>query len=224
VNCDPIARWYRWLEYIGFGRELERRRIAFLGDISDARKVLVLGEGDGRFLVRLFEQTIQKPMKERPMSEWPGVEIHYVDLSLRMLELARKRLEAAGHTGDAITFQQANALTILLPRAQYDLIVTHFFLDCFNEAEAAKLVQNISDAALPHARWLISEFRQSEVGWRAAWAWLWLRLLYLFFRVTTGLETTRLIDHHGLLLRTGFRLSRAETARFGLLVSELWVR
>lgn len=220
MNCDPIARGYRWLEYIGFGRELERRRNAFLGEISDARKILVLGEGDGRFLVRLVEETTH----ERPTKGLPGVEIHYIDLSWRMLELARKRLEAAGHAGDGITFEQANALAVALPRAAYDLIVTHFFLDCFHEADAAKLVQNVADAALPHARWLISEFRQPGGGWRAVWAWLWLRVLYLFFRVTTGLRTSRLIDHHPLLTRAGFRLSRAETARFGLLVSELWAR
>ncbi len=50
VNCDRIARWYRWIEYAGFGRALERRREAFLDDVSDARRVLALGDGDGRAL------------------------------------------------------------------------------------------------------------------------------------------------------------------------------
>ena len=43
MNCDRIARWYRWFEYAGFGRGLERRRQAFLNDIADARRVLALG-------------------------------------------------------------------------------------------------------------------------------------------------------------------------------------
>jgi ubiquinone/menaquinone biosynthesis C-methylase UbiE len=215
VNCDSIAGWYRRIEHIGFGSALERRRNAFLGEVCDARRILVLGEGDGRFLVRLLEQTLQ---------EQTGVEVDYLDLSRRMLELARARLEAAGHGGGSVTFRQGDALIVPLPRAEYDLIVTHFFLDCFNEADAATLVQNIAEAARPHARWLISEFHQPEGGWRATWAWLWLRILYAFFRVTTGLQTSRLIDHHPLLLRSGFRLSRAETAHFGLLVSELWTR
>jgi hypothetical protein len=86
------------------------------------------------------------------------------------------------------------------------------------------LVIRVTGAACSDARWLISEFRQPERGWRAAWAWLWLRTLYLFFRITTGLKTNRLVDHHPLLTRRGFRLARAESSHFGLLASEVWSR
>jgi SAM-dependent methyltransferase len=203
VNCDPIAPWYRWLEYLGFGRELERRRTAFLADIADARRILVLGDGDGRFLARLVAQN-------------RGASIDCVDLSARMLALARDR------AGDAVTYHHADARTI--PLAGYDLIVTHFFLDCFDSADAAPLVERIANAAAPRARWLISEFRQPARGWPAAWARAWLWVLYSFFRVTTGLRTASLIDHHPLLTRHGFRMVRRQSARFGLLSSELWSR
>lgn len=203
MNCDPIARWYRWFEYIGFGGELERRRCAFLSDVADARRILVLGEGDGRFLVRLVEQN-------------QSASIDYIDLSGRMLELARAR------AGDSVKYHLADARTIPLPMAEYDLIVTHFFLDCFDQADAESLVHRLADAAKPDACWLISEFRQPRHGLRAAWARVWLRTLYAFFRITTGLETSHLIDHHALLERAGFRLIQGESARFGLLASELW--
>jgi ubiquinone/menaquinone biosynthesis C-methylase UbiE len=206
VNCDPIARWYRWLEYIGFGGELERRRFAFLPQVAAARRVLVLGEGDGRFLARLVEQNL-------------GASIDYVDLSDRMLELACRR---AGT--DQVTYRQGDALTLPLPSAEYDLVVTNFFLDCFEESDAVILVERIAAAARPRARWLIAEFRQPESGWQALWARVWLRSLYLFFRVTTGLKTRRLVDHHPMLRQRGFRPERAESALFGLLASELWTR
>jgi hypothetical protein len=100
----------------------------------------------------------------------------------------------------------------------------HFFLDCFDEHDAAALVERVAFAALPDACWLISEFHQPQQGWRALWARLWLRSLYLFFRVATGLRTTRLIDHRKLLERHGLRRVRWQPARWGLLVSELWTR
>lgn len=200
MNCDPIARWYRWLEYIGFGKALERRRLAFLHDVADARRALVLGEGDGRFLVFLVEQN-------------RGASIDYVDLSGRMLELARAR------AGDRVQYFHANALTFPLPEAEYDLIVTNFFLDCFEESDQAALIERVARAARGDARWLISEFRQP-----AAWARGVVGLLYLFFRVTTGLRTARLADHRPMLQRCGFRMIKEERARFGLLASELWVR
>jgi SAM-dependent methyltransferase len=198
MNCDSIARLYRWMEYATFRNALQRRRTAFLSDVADVRRVLVLGDGDGRFLEKLVQRN-------------PLACIDYVDLSGRMLELARAR---AGTR--RVTYHQADALEIPLPECGYDLIVTHFFLDCFDEAGASRLVERAALAACPNARWLISEFR------RTWWSPPLLAGLYLFFRITTGLKTRRLIDHHPLLMLHGFRVVRTESAWFGLLASELW--
>jgi ubiquinone/menaquinone biosynthesis C-methylase UbiE len=207
VNCDRIARWYRWLEYAAFGGELERRRSRFLPEVADFRRALVLGDGDGRFLAKLTEQR-------------RDAAIDYLDLSQRMLALARKRAASGGQ----VTFHHADALAAPLLQSEYDLIVTHFFLDCFDPPAASALISRVAAAAQPKACWLVSEFHQPPSGWPSIWASLWLRLLYLFFRVTTGLRTRRLVDHHPLLGREGFRLARRESAWFGLLASELWVR
>jgi SAM-dependent methyltransferase len=197
VNCDRIARCYRWLEYAGFGRELERRREAFLPDVSRARRVLVLGDGDGRALTALLAAA-------------PAAQIDYIDLSARMVELAR------GRAGDLrVTYRRDDALTTPLPAAEYDLIVTHFFLDCFDEEDQHRLLTRVAVAATPYARWLVSEFRKPG---------LLVRALYLFFRAATGLNTQRLIDHHPLFERSGFHLARSEPAWRGLLASELWER
>jgi ubiquinone/menaquinone biosynthesis C-methylase UbiE len=197
VNCDRIAGVYRWLEYAAFGYALERRRFRFLADVTGRRRALILGDGDGRFLGRF-----------RRSSE---ACIDYVDASARMLELARAR---AGMERTA--YHHADALTLPLTPQSYDLIVTHFFLDCFNARDLALLVDRIHAAAQPGARWLISEFRQP------VWAAPLLATLYLFFRVTTGLKVSRLVDHRPLLRQRGFRLIAEETSRRGLLASELW--
>jgi ubiquinone/menaquinone biosynthesis C-methylase UbiE len=199
VNADLIARWYRWLEYCGFGRALERRRFAFLKNVAGAQRALVLGEGDGRFLAKLVEQNIH-------------ASIDYVDLSEGMLELARRRAGA-----DRVMYRCANAVTMDLPRQEYDLIVTHFFLDCLNEQDAAALIDKIAVASMPGARWNISEFRQP-----GAWARAVVSVLYFFFRITTGLQTRKLVDHRPLLAERGFVLQLEETERFGLIASELW--
>lgn len=197
MNCDRIARSYRWLEYAGFGRALEHRREAFLSEVADARRVLVLGDGDGRALAALLTAA-------------PEARIDYVDLSARMLELAR------GRAGDLrVAYRQDDARTTPLPAAEYDLIVTHFFLDCFDAVDQAHLLARISGAATPQARWLVSEFRHPG---------LLVRALYLFFRAATGLKTQRLVDHHPLFERFGFHLARSESAWRGLLASELWIR
>jgi len=200
LNCDRIAGAYRWLEYLSFGRELERRRFRHLPHVADARHALILGGGDGRFLARLMRQN-------------PHARAHYVDSSPRMLSLARSK---AG--GGRVSYRLWDARVVPLAPESFDLIVTNFFLDCFDQADAGKVVARAARAAGPRARWLVAEFRPV---W---WAGLFLRGLYLFFRVTTGLKTRRLADHHALLARHGFRLEREERSWFGWLASELWVR
>ena len=56
MNCDLIAPHYWWIERLGMGRALERRRRWFLPEIGNARRALVLGDGDGRFLRELLRR------------------------------------------------------------------------------------------------------------------------------------------------------------------------
>jgi len=206
LNCDPIARAYRWLEYAAFGRALERRRFAFLPDFTNIRRALVLGDGDGRFLARLAAAA-------------PLARIDYIDLSARMLELARRRAGV-----DRISYQRSNALDLKLPEAEYDLVATHFFLDCFEPEDCSKLVDRIGAASRPDARWVVSEFRKPTNGWPSVAAGALIPILYFFFRVTSGLKTRRLTDHRIIFERYGFRLARIQPAWRGLLASELWMR
>jgi len=199
LNCDRIAAPYRWLEYLAFGRALERRRFRFLDDLRGAQRALILGDGDGRFLARLAAASQSS--------------IDYVDSSGRMLELARRRAQTS-----RIAYHHADALTLPLAPSEYDLIVTHFFLDCLNERDLEHLIERVARTARPGALWIVSEFRQPR------WATPLLAALYLFFRITAGLATRRLTDHRPLLAKRGFQLKCEEAAHLGLLASELWVR
>lgn len=209
MNCDPLARWYRALEYAGFGRALERRRTAFLDGMSGARRVLVLGDGDGRFLAAFLRTN-------------RSAEVDSVDSSAAMLALARDRVGEAGAT--RVRFHHADARSWQPAAGFYDLIVTHFFLDCFTDAELHPVVARLAAHATPDARWVVSEFRQPAHGLAAWHARAWLVGLYAFFRVTTGLRVRRLPDHAAALAAAGFRLERETLARFGLLTSQLWRR
>jgi SAM-dependent methyltransferase len=208
MNCDRIARWYRWLEYASFGRALERRRLEYLAATADARRVLILGEGDGRFLAAFFR-----------LSKYSVVDA--VETSREMIRLALAR---AGMARRRVTFHHADARLFALGEGQYDLIVTHFFLDCFSTEESRCLISRISAAAAPRARWLISEFHQPYEGFARYWTASLIRVCYLFFRLTTGLETSQLPEYREALRANGFRRAHHQTERGGLLISELWER
>ena len=201
MNCDLIAPHYWWIERLGMGRALERRRRWFLPELETARRALVLGDGDGRFLRELLQRN-------------SVVRADYVDVSGRMLALARQK---AGD--ERVNYQRADALTVGLPHEEYDLIATHFFFDCFGPSELEALIGRVAGAARPGAQWIVSEFRASNIPAR-----LLVSALYLFFGITTGLKTRRLADHRPIMRARGFRLISASHSRGALVVSELWER
>jgi ubiquinone/menaquinone biosynthesis C-methylase UbiE len=206
MNCDTIAGVYRWLEYIAFGSTLQRRRCEFLDALGTARTALVIGDGDGRFLAELHKR-------------YPDMEVDSIDLSAGMIAMARRRIDSC-----RVRLLEADARTIDFPRDEYDLVVTHFFLDCFSEADAAAVIRRASSVTAGGRRWIISEFRIPASGWKALHARLWLKTMYLFFRMTTGLSTDRLPRYHEILRAYGFTLEREVTERFGLVASECWIK
>jgi SAM-dependent methyltransferase len=201
MNCDSIAPHYWWIERLGMGRTLERRRRWFLPEIGNARRALVLGDGDGRFLKQLLRRN-------------SVVRADYVDLSGRMLALARQKAGA-----ERVKYQRADARTAEFGQDEYDLVTTHFFFDCFNANDLDTLIGRVANAARPGAQWIVSEFRTPNVLAR-----LLVSALYLFFRATTGLETRKLVDHRPILQSRGFELISVSQSRGGIVVSELWER
>ena len=207
-NFDYIAAPYRTLEYLTLGRTLEHARFHYLPTVAHATNALVLGDGDGRFVARLLAAN-------------PALHATAVDSSASMLRLLRRRCEAAvPDAGERLRVIQTDALAFT-PREGCDLIVTHFFLDCLSQAELDELVSRLTPSLAPRALWLISDFR-IPAGALAAPARLFIRGLYLAFRVLTGLRATHLPDHAAPLTHAGLTHIAQHYSLGGMLTTELW--
>jgi SAM-dependent methyltransferase len=207
-NFDLIARPYRWLEYLTLGKSLENCRTHFLPQLLNRRHTLVIGDGDGRFLAQLLKQN-------------PNLQADAVDTSAAMLQLLRQRCKAATPNAAArLRTHHANAITFPL-KEQYDLVVTHFFLDCLTQPELNTLITRIVPTLAPGALWLISDFRIPTGPMRIP-AKLLIRSLYLVFRILTGLRTTCLPDHSTPLTQAGLTRIFHQHHLGGLLTTELW--
>jgi len=207
MQIGRLARWYRWIEYMAFGRTLERRRCAFLPLLSDVRRVLILGEGDGRALQRLLEIA-------------PLAEIDVIDSSLEMLALARRRTAGSNR----VQFLCQDATTAAWPASHYDAVISLFFLDCFTESDARPLIHRLAQALTPGGTWLISEFAIPARGWPRWHARAVVALMYRFFRIATGLRAKALPPIEKLVQEAGMTRIDVERERAGLVVSEVWVR
>ncbi len=203
-NFDRVARLYRWAEYATLGRVLERTRTHHLPALAGRRQAYLLGDGDGRFTAAL-------------LARYPQLQAHAVDLSPRMIALLRARTASPN-----LRTTVADALT-LTPTPAPDLIITHFFLDCLTQSQVEALIPHLTHHAQPDTLWLVSEFHAPPGPLHHA-ARLYIRALYLAFRILTGLRVTRVPDYETPLARAGFHLIARKAYLFGLLQTTLWHR
>jgi hypothetical protein len=227
-NYNGIARAYRWLEYLTLGPLLQRTRTAHLARLQSSQQALILGDGDGRFTAALLATN-------------PAIHIQAVDASAVMLHLLQTRcapfnprltitqtdIRDPTHYIPGAPSQTAPSFEVgsnaQPPTSTPDLVVTHFVLDCLTQPEVDSLIAQLTPHLTPKALWLVSDFSipAGPMHWPAR---IYVRLLYLAFRILTGMTPTRLPNHALPLTRSGFTLIAERRLLFGILISQLWQR
>lgn len=211
MSFDLLAPHYRWMEIVLAGEKLQRCRTAFLDRVAGTENVLILGEGNGRFLLECRRKL-------------PRAKIVCVDASAGMLAAAQKRLAGQGDDRRGIDFICADALAWRPPEIEFDLIVTHFFLDCFRREQLELLIGKMARSAAPRANWLLGDFQCAEAGLRRHRSRLILWSMYRFFRVVTHLSAKSLTPPDDFLQKHGFVLRERLVRDWGLLHSDWWQR
>jgi Methyltransferase domain len=203
-DFNRLAAFYRWMEWLTFGPFLQRCRSTLLSRLGHCRNALVLGDGDGRFTARLLRTNTT-------------VKLDAIDVSESMLRQLASRTPAHRvriHVADARRFHPL--------RRDYDLIVTHFFLDCLTDAEVRDLAHRLRDHVGVDAVWVISEFAIPPNFYGLAIARPLISALYLAFGLLTGLRIRHLPNHRVALAHSGWSLVHQHKSLAGLLVSEMW--
>src|ERR1700722_5602016 len=117
TTFDLVASFYPLLEQVVFGSKLSRARRSFISRVAEGRKILLIGEGNGRFLSEVVKQT-------------SSASITVVDSSARMLAAASHRISTLDGCS-RVELIQADILEWQSSTRRYDRIVTHFVLDLF---------------------------------------------------------------------------------------------
>jgi ubiquinone/menaquinone biosynthesis C-methylase UbiE len=199
MSFDTLAPHYRWMERALAGEKLQRCRTEFLEKIPPPKRALLVGEGNGRFL-REFHR------------RFPKTETTCLDASEKMLAEANRSVGT-----DSVTFVRADIFDWKAPSAEFDLIVTNFFLDCFTREQISIVVKKLADAATGDATWLLADFCEPASGWKK-WRARWILVsMYLFFRFATKLPARRLTQPDEFLRKAGFELAERRFYDWGLL-------
>jgi len=207
VSFDRVAPHYRWLETLVFGNQLQQARVEFMREIGSPRRVLIVGEGNGRFLAEFVRLH-------------PAATVDCIEASGRMIELARRTLNQQA----CVNFIQTDIKEAELVPRSYDLIVTHFFLDCFEEETLPMVIAKLASSATSDAQWLVADFSEPSKNWRRLPARFLISLMYFFFRLAAGIEARQLVDYRPLLRAEGFILAEAIQSPNEMIHSERWRR
>jgi SAM-dependent methyltransferase len=203
---DPLCGFYRWMELATFGPWLHWCRCAWIDRLACCRRGLVLGDGDGRFTARFLLANAD-------------VTLDAVDASPAMLKTLLRR---AGPHAARVTAHAADARLWQPSGEPYDLVVTHFFLDCLTTEEVRALAKMVRAFVCDEAVWVVSEFAIPENHYGRIVARPLVAALYRAFGWLTGLAVRSLPEYANALGEAGFTLGERRTLLGGLLTSEVW--
>ena len=165
-NYDRIAPFYDSLAKFVFGGKLNQAEAHFLNKLNSPDRVLVFGGGTGNTLDPL-------------LCNCPEASIDYLEASSTMIALAKKRV---GSRTNNIQFIHGTELKLVDTRKTYDVVITPFVLDVFEESNLKSVIDILFNALTPGGYWLQTDFYvYRDHPW---WQRLLVQLMYFFFRLT----------------------------------------
>jgi tRNA (cmo5U34)-methyltransferase len=191
-DFDSIAHIYDTLSNLVFLGAVREAQHAFLNNVSENDRVLVLGGGTGRFLPAL---------KARIGSG----QVLFVDSSSRMISLASKQVLA----DEQLIFLKGT-LDDVPPTFAPNVVITHFFLDLFDDRQLDEVIKKIKSHTGVNSKWIACDF----VNTGPIWQRILLKTMYIFFKIFAKLRNQALPDWYGALIRNGYlELGRQEFYR-----------
>lgn len=210
---DRIAWCYPFLERLMYGRRLHKARLSLAKPLTKVNRILLLGEGNGQFLLWLLKHN-------------PQAHITVLDSSPKMLDSARNRIDQ--HLPDAlprVSFIQKDVLQWHPePASPFDALACHYFLDQFTDDELHPLCEKLATATRPGGILHLVDFRVPKRGKQRKRAQLRLSFLYRAFQCVCDFPATSWHDPAPHMQAAGFTRGTSHLALNGGLESTSWHR
>jgi len=176
-DFDLVAPIYDGLATLVFGGAIKRSQIACLDQLENVESALVIGGGTGWILHELLTRTSVK-------------RVLYVELSASMLEKSRRLVERSHPEWlSRVEFRCGTEESIEQSDLPFDLIVTNFFLACFNDANCTQMIQRLHRFMGPDGRWLFVDFQLPLFGPARLAAKALFKVMFTFFNLASDLES-----------------------------------
>jgi ubiquinone/menaquinone biosynthesis C-methylase UbiE len=193
-DFDRIAPIYDSFKRVMFGDQLDRIVEGAVECIPSSSSVLIIGGGTGEILNYLPE----------------NCEVDYIEKSGKMIQRAKTQKR------EGVNFIHQDFLCVKTEK-QYSFVICPFFLDLFNQNNLEKTIEQIMILLKPDGKLIVIDFEGEN-----RWHHLLITLMYLFFRVTTNIETGQLLNINAVILSKGLRMIHEEARIKGLIYSRTY--
>jgi len=171
ANYNNSAWFYDVLARLVYGKVLVNAQVYLLKHIPANAKVLIVGGGTGWILEELT--------KIHPTE----LKITYVEIAPNMMALSQKR-----NIGNNQVIFINDAIENVDLLSDFDIALTPFLLDNFTDQNLTTIFNSIAHLLKPGALWLNTSFQLTGKWWQA----LMLKTMFIFFKLTCGIEASKL--------------------------------
>jgi tRNA (cmo5U34)-methyltransferase len=172
---DLLAPVYDSINRFVFGKSMINAQIFFLNRVAPGDRVLILGGGTGWLLEELLRNQ-------------PDCEIWYVESSLRMIALAKRKCDNYPNVHFVLGTESS------IPPIMFDVVIMNFFLDLFSETKISLLLERIKTLTQPEGVWIVTDFKNEG----KAWQYIVAAVMIVFFKLICAIEATKLPDLESL--------------------------
>ena len=204
AQFDLVAPIYPVLEHLVFGLRLDEARQAFSEEVLEADRVLLVGEGNGRFLKSLIGRKRVGSVK-------------VVEKSHAMIRLMKNRVARLRKV--ALEFIEADFLRCRLGK-EFDCVVTHFFLDLFDPPAQLAIIDKLGEITTENGTWINVDFTPPRT--MAGRVLMWLQ--YTFFRLVSRIEAQRCFDESRVAAQNGWTVVGSRGFLGGFVVAKRYKR
>ncbi|WP_259068231.1 class I SAM-dependent methyltransferase [Mucilaginibacter sp. X4EP1] len=173
ANYNNSAWFYDRLSRLVYGKALIKAQVYLLRYIPTDTNILIVGGGTGWIL------------EEISVIHPAGLTITYVEVAPAMMALSKKRQTAKNQ----VSFINQAVEEVLLEPV-YDVIITPFLFDNFQEQTLEKVFEHLHQSLKLGGMWLNTDFQLTGKWWQR----VLLRSMFLFFKILCNIEASSLPD------------------------------
>ncbi len=186
-----LAPFYDFFSFLFFGNSILNSQTFLLQELKKCKNVLVLGGGSGKLLMELIKRDVAE-------------QCCYVDISNKMIALAKKRLEKEFSKKIKSVNFICGSVNDIDEKQKFDLIITPYILDCITQENLSPILQQLKSHLLPNGKWLFIDFNIPKNSNAKPFSFARVRIMYFGFNIICGLGIKQLPDFEKEFLKLNF--------------------